>query len=127
MHPLQRVWLFGPWSLQTFDALISGLEAGNGIRGTNLREVHLWTMEWNQEGTPGPTTSEKQGRFRMNAGLGSSEDGSVERVGIWLSNKYSSTRTFGSVTAQVGVVVFCFGGTDGSNLFGSALPFSNRG
>ena len=58
----------------------------------------------------------------MNAGLGSSEGGRVERVGTWLSDRYSSTRMFGSVTAQVGVVVFSFGGTDVS-----VLPFSNRG
>ena len=45
----------------------------------------------------------------MNAGLGSSEGGRVEGVGTWLSDRYSSTRTFGSVTAQVGVVVFSFG------------------
>ena len=57
----------------------------------------------------------------MNAGLGSSEDGSVERVVTRLSDRYSRTRTFGSVTAQVGVVVFSFGETDVS-----VLPFSNR-
>ena len=44
----------------------------------------------------------------MNAGLGSSEDGSVERVVTRLSDRYSRTRTFGSVTAQLGVV-FSFG------------------
>ena len=46
----------------------------------------------------------------MNSGLGSSEGGRVEGVGIWLSDRYSSTHMFGSVTAQVGVVVFSLGG-----------------
>ena len=58
MHPLQRVWLYGPWSLEIFDALTAGLEAGHG---TNLREVHLWTMRWDQGGKPAPTPREKRG------------------------------------------------------------------
>ena len=31
MHPLQWVWLFGPWSLETFDSLTASLEAGNSV------------------------------------------------------------------------------------------------
>ena len=58
MHPLQRVWFYGPWSLEIFDALTAGLEAGHG---TNLREVHLWTMRWDQGGKPVPTPREKRG------------------------------------------------------------------
>jgi len=56
-HPLQRVWLCGPWSIETFDALTAGLEAGNG---SNLREVHLRAMRWDQEGHPEPTPQEKR-------------------------------------------------------------------
>ena len=33
MHSLHRVWLFGPWSLETFDALTAGLEAGMELWG----------------------------------------------------------------------------------------------
>lgn len=55
MHPLQRVWLFGPWSIETFDALTAGLEAGNGAK---LRNVHLRTMEWDRRGKPVPTPRE---------------------------------------------------------------------
>ena len=57
IHPLQRVYLFGPWSIETFDALTAGLEAGSG---TNLREVHLRTMRWDQEGQPVPTPREQR-------------------------------------------------------------------
>jgi hypothetical protein len=57
LHPLQRVWLFGPWSIETYDGLTASLEAGNGA---NLREVHLRTMRWDQEGQPVPTPQEKR-------------------------------------------------------------------
>jgi hypothetical protein len=62
MRPLQRVWLFGPWTLETFDALTAWLEAGSG---TNLQKVHLWTMKWDLGGTPVPTASE--GRWGLTA------------------------------------------------------------
>ena len=58
MHPLQQVWLFGPWSLEIFDALTAGLEAGHE---TNLRKVHLRTMRWWQGGKPIPRPREKRG------------------------------------------------------------------
>ena len=58
MHPLQQVWLFGPWSLEIFDTLTAGLEAGHG---TNLRKVHLRKMRWWQGGKPIPGPREKQG------------------------------------------------------------------
>jgi hypothetical protein len=57
MHPLQRVWLFGPWSLETFDALTAGLEAGSG---TSLQELHLSTMRWDQDGKPFPIPQDKR-------------------------------------------------------------------
>ena len=57
MHPLQRVWLLGPWSIETFDALTAGLEAGNAA---NLREVHLRTVRWDKKGRPVPTPQKKR-------------------------------------------------------------------
>ena len=41
-------------------------------------------------------------------------------LGMWLSDKCSRTRTFGSVTTQIGGLVFS------SDVAGSALYFSNR-
>jgi hypothetical protein len=57
-HPLQRVWLFGRWSLAMFDALTAGLEAGNGA---NLRMVRLRRFRWDQEGKPAPTPQKTRG------------------------------------------------------------------
>jgi hypothetical protein len=58
MHPLQRVWLFARWSLEMFDALTAGLEAGNGA---NLRMVRLRRLRWDQEGRPVPTPRKTRG------------------------------------------------------------------
>jgi hypothetical protein len=52
MHPLQRVWLFGRWSLNMFDTLTAGLAVGNGA---SLRQVRLQRLQWDQEGRPVPT------------------------------------------------------------------------